>query len=346
MRKILVIKTSSLGDIIHCFPAVRLLKDLNPNAELDWLVNKSFSDIVESHPDVNKIIPFDRSALSHPSSFFPAFWKLRNSLKMAKYDYAVDFQGLLRNSFFAWLSSSDIVAGFSDPKERISRFFYNKRIAASNTIHAVERNCMLVAKLFNADTQIPKVDIKSNEMSRKRVLELLSECGIGDECFVLVAPGARWSSKMWPADFFVDTMRLIEADFPNINFVLTGTLEDLGLCSQIESAGFRRTFNLAGKTKLRDLVELIRMGTAMICVDSGPMHIAAALDVPVFALFGPTDPSRTGPYGANHTVFQSTASCIKCFRKYCVRTSDKCHEEIKPEVFAETFKKNGKFKFK
>ena len=76
----------------------------------------------------------------------------------------------------------------------------------------------------------------------------------------------------------------------------------------------------------------------MLCVDSGPMHIAAALNIPVFALFGPTDPAKTGPYGENHTVFQSEDACIKCFKRYCGRSSVKCHEGIKPEVLAEAFK--------
>ncbi len=340
MERILVIKTSSLGDIIHCFPAVSLLRRLNPDSRIDWLVNKSLADVVALHPGVDGVIHFDRRALSSPLEFLSAFFSLRKRLRAGNYDLAVDFQGLLRNAFFAWCSAAGNVAGFEYPSERISRIFYDNAISVAGSVHAVERNCALACGVFGEERSVPAFEVKRDERAANAVMALLEASGVrqGDS-LLIVAPGARWESKKWPSSFFISVLENLRKSCPDIVFVLAGSRDDSAACAEIaasESVG--NVVDLSGRTSLPGLFELIRMGRAMLCVDSGPMHIAAALSVPVFAMFGPTDPAMTGPYGGGHMVFQS-GSCIKCFRRYCSRTSGNCHEAVDAVAVAEAIKR-------
>lgn len=335
MKKILIVKTSSLGDVIHCFQAVSQLQKLKPEAELHWLVNNSFCEIVSLHPAVKRVIPFNRQRLSKIGHFFPEFLNLRKSLRAQNYDLAIDFQGLFRNSFFAWISGAKKVIGFDPSPEAISGVFYHLSIKTGR-LHAIEKNCELVAKLFGEPFSVPPFEFKKDIEAEKSLKILLRNYKLAPEKdpYIVVAPRGRWESKNWPPSFFITVLQKVKKSFPLLNFVIAGAKEDEGICEKIADTINTRAFNLAGKTNLRQLFELIRYSKLMFCVDSGPMHIAAALRIPVCALFGPTDPEKTGPYGTNNRVFQS-GTCIKCFKRYCFRSTDTCHSAVNPDEVAE-----------
>jgi lipopolysaccharide heptosyltransferase I len=341
VERILVIKTSSLGDVIHCFPAVSLLKKLNPNASIDWLVNRSLAEVAGYHPDVDEIIRFDRAGLSSPSSFLKSLSGMRNSLKKNKYDYIIDFQGLMRNALAGFMAGSGVMAGFDEPKEPLCRLFYGIKIQIPpDKVHAVEKNCALAGGIFSGEFETPPFAFSKNPETAENVLKILKDCGADNlSGIAAVSPCARWESKMWPPEFFANALSMAAEEFPSLDFVLIGSSADSAFCSGIkERSGLKKVHNLAGKTSLKELIELIRLSRAMLCVDSGPMHIAAALGVPVLALFGPTDPLKTGPYGKQHIIFQAKEGCIKCFKRYCPRVAKDCVDKIKVEDFVSDFK--------
>ncbi|HOK04747.1 MAG TPA: glycosyltransferase family 9 protein [Victivallales bacterium] len=333
--KILVIKTSSLGDVIHCFPAVSVLSSLNPDAEIHWLVNNAFKELVSLHPAVVKVIPFEREKLGHPFNFLGEFLKLCKLLRSERYDIAIDFQGLLRNSLFAYLSSANNVAGFKSPAEKISQFFYDLKIDTSDYEHALEKNCALASRIFGEEVFIPDFEGIKNKEKSESVKTLLCSFNINPELkYLIVAPCGRWESKNWPVSFFVSVLKKVCKGKTNLPVIFVGSDKDKKVCDQICNELNGNCFNFAGKTDLIELLELIRGAKLMFCVDSGPMHMAAALSIPVCALFGPTDPLKTGPYGKIHKVFQS-GTCIKCLRRYCSRSSETCHSSINYEEVAE-----------
>jgi lipopolysaccharide heptosyltransferase II len=130
--------------------------------------------------------------------------------------------------------------------------------------------------------------------------------------YAVIVPGARWKTKRWPSKNFGKLISLLPLDT-----VIVGGRSDLSIANEILAASESKTVSLAGKTNLHELIEVIKGARFVVSNDSGPMHIAAALNIPVFAIFGPTDPLRTGPYGKNHTVIRKDISCAPCFRKTC-----------------------------
>jgi lipopolysaccharide heptosyltransferase II len=322
---------------------VSLLKILNPDARITWLVNKSLAAIAAYHPDVDEIIHFDREGLGSAAKFIPSLNRLRKSLKDKRYRYIFDFQGLLRNSLTALLAASGTIVGFEKPRERLSRFFYDKKIAIpKENLHAVERNCALVRGVFPSEERIPPFSFLRDDKNKSKAFNILKQSGVKNfSDIVIMSPCARWKSKMWPSDFFAKITAKLASDFPSFEFVLIGSEGDKEFCGEIrKKSGIEKIHNLAGLTSLPELVEVIRLARAMLCVDSGPMHIAAALGVPVFAVFGPTDPAKTGPFGKQTYIFQPKNGCIKCFKRYCSHpiNSERCHYKIPHEDIIETFK--------
>ena len=163
---------------------------------------------------------------------------------------------------------------------------------------------------------------------------LLAEKGLQGKKRIAIAPGARWETKQWPPEFFAAAAVRIAARLPEYEFVLLGSPAEKELCARVmEAAKTVRITDLSGETTPGGLVEVIRHSELLICNDSGPMHIAAAAGTPVLALFGPTDPALTGPYGPHCRVIQPELDCLGCLSKSC--STERCHSAVGPERLAE-----------
>jgi heptosyltransferase-1 len=279
---ILVIKPSSLGDIVHTLPAVAAIRDAHPGAKITWVMNPEFTPLLRGNPDVNHIHGFPRrdfSGLGAPVKFGPWFKETRK----LKPDLALDFQGLIRSAFIARASGAKEVYGMSDGREG-SRFFYSKTAKVNKREHAVERY------------------LKLAELAGARIGEAL-RCPLptGDPLprfdehppFILLHPFARGSGKSL-------TNKLIEeicVAFAPTRVVVVGKTG-----RQIDVA--ENCVELTNQTSLLQLVRLIRVAKFVISVDSGPTHIAAAVNDRLLSIHTWTNPRRVGPYNPDAWIWK------------------------------------------
>lgn len=306
--KILVIKPSSLGDIVHLFPALEVLKREFPEKELDFVVHPAFAGILELSPfPVRKKILFDRKKLGSPLTFLPALFSLVRELRKEKYDLVIDFQGLLRSGMIAFLAKGAVKAGFAEPREGGAACFYNKKFNVNMTQHAVPRYVELVNLLCSASHKVPRCDVPltGGDFASLPVP------------FVVLVPGARWESKKFPAEIFGRTLLEIRKHIPNCGAVIAGAASDRALAQEIMEI-LPDAVDMTGKTSLAELAELMGAAEAVLTNDSGPMHVAAAVNCRVYALFGPTSPGLTGPWGSGHRIITcEQLECLNCMKREC-----------------------------
>ena len=336
--KVLLIKPSSLGDILHALPTVEIIKEKYPDAVIDWMVAPQFAPLLGLHPGIRGKIIFRRKELGRLFSFFPSFLKLVRELRAEKYDMVIDMQGLLRSSFFARLARAKEYWGFADTREKTASFLYNRKVKVpENKVHAAEKNLSLVCEAMRLPFRIPSWMPPLNESAAASLEKILAAEGIQKgKTFVGIVPGARWKSKEWPQEFFANVISRISSEMPSVEFILIGSVDDSETASGIRrlSASNAVVHDMTGKTNMSELVELVRKCRAVLSNDSGPMHIAAILNVFVFALFGSTDPEKTGPFGKLNEVFIADKGCIKCMKRYCLDGSYGCHSSIDPGMAA------------
>jgi lipopolysaccharide heptosyltransferase II len=267
-------------------------------------------------------------------TFIPSFIRLFRSLRRNRYRTVLDFQGLFRSALLSCCCRSRDIVGFAAPRESGARFFYHRKITINPSLrHAVERNLELTCAAFGLEPDPLEYDFPEHEESATLIGDMLTERGIADHHVRIgVVPGARWNSKRWPPEFFADVIRRVASGEPDARFILIGSGSDLPDAERILGlVPDLAVVNCVGETDLGELVELVRRCHAVFTNDSGPMHIAAALRVPVFALFGPTDPALCGPFGEGHHVFQSVADCAGCYLRDCRKKDFACHRTISPE---------------
>ena len=312
--RILIIKPSSFGDIVHLFPALALMRRNMPDAELDFVVNPEFAPLLDFSPfPVRRKIIFERRKLA-TGNFLPEILALRKELRKEYYDVAVDVQGLFRSGFLTGLSRAKIKAGFADARERSAEIFYNRKFRSSAG-HAVERYGELAGELFQLKGDLIQPDLPVDANAAAKLPEL-------PEKYIVILPGTRWESKRFPPEFFAGVCRSIQAEMPECAFVAAGSSQEREIAAAVGS----NVINLAGKTSLPGLFELLRNAVAVIGNDSGPLHAAAALKRPVFGFYGPTEPGLTAPWGGNCRFFFAECECAGCLKRICPDGSYRCHE--------------------
>ena len=308
--RVLIVKLSSLGDLIHALPAVHCLKTGLP-AVIDWVVNTEYADLVNCFSDVRRVIPFPRHALKQLPDF-------RRALQREEYDLIVDLQGLLKSAVLARLARGARRIGPSFQREGARWFYHTLAGQPDRQRHAVEQNLDIIRHLglplsepaFPMQFPTPAI----NEPAPR----------------VALIPCSRWPSKNWSLSAFTDVARELR-ERANAKIFIIGGQTDSAQCAQLAREIHGAAVNLAGRLTLPELGGWLAAMQLAITNDSGPMHIAAALGIPVLALFGPTDPARTGPYGGGHTVFKGRMQCQPCYRRHCRFGENPCLNAIMPE---------------
>jgi len=322
--KILIVKTSAIGDVIHSLPALTCLRKKFPEAHIDWLVEEEASEAVIGHRAVNTVLVSQRKKwirLLKQGRLLEAGRGLLSfvrKLRTTEYDLLIDFQGLLKSGIFVFLARAKRKAGFDKGMEHAegSWIFLNERILPINMDqHAIHRERLLLAAL-DISCQEVFFDFPINELHRQEAESLLKENGVDlERPMVAINPLTTWPTKHWYADRFAQVADQLCAMGQTI--VFTGGPQDAVGVETIIAAMTGTAINLAGKTSLKSLAAIYQRAAMLITTDTGPMHLAAAVGTPVVALFGPTAPWRTGPFGIGHQVLRADLSCSPCFKKKC-----------------------------
>ena len=286
--KILIVKTSSLGDLFHAVPAVHLLKQAY-GAEIDWVVNTEYVGLVECFTDVSNVIPFPRNGL------LSNLGRFREGLRKETYDLVVDLQGLLKSALVCRMARRTKGAKILGPsfQREGARLFYTAVVGKKDkNRHAVEENLDVLRWLgkpvepIGFPIQFPAVDFPC----------------LNPKPVVVFAPCSRHTAKNWPAQRFVELGELL-----GCQIVLVGAPDDQETCTWIENKlPEGAAANLCGKTSLLELGGVVQCADLVVTVDSGPMHMASAAGTPCLAIFGPTDPLRVGPHGPQHRVLRNS----------------------------------------
>ncbi len=314
--KILILKPSSLGDVIHALPVLRLLKAHLPQSQIYWWLDRSLKSLLEEDPDLAGVIAFDRKRWAAPHRW-PEMLASVQDMRARHFDWAIDLQGLARSGIFAWLADAELTIGLDNTGEGSregARAFYDltpPRPAAGT--HAVDRYLAVLPLLkvpvhwnFEWLPQRPEIAARIEEKWH---------AAAGP--WIVFLPGARWDNKRWPVENFVELARLMRG-MGAWKFVILGSGGERALGQAIAEANPGRCLNLAGQTSLWEMIEWVRRGRLVISNDTGPMHVAAALARPLLALFGPTNPRNTGPYGKLNQVMQiNSLPCVPCMKPNC-----------------------------
>jgi lipopolysaccharide heptosyltransferase I len=315
--RILIVKPSSLGDVIHAFPVLNGLRTRYPDAQIDWLVNNAFAPLLADHPQINDVIRFDRSAFNRTRSVAESastLVSLVRKIRQKRYDLVIDLQGLFRSGFFARVTGAPTRIGFADAREGAVHFYTHRIETTDLNTHAVDKNYLVSRPLGFSDVPV-EFNLPMTDSDRQSADRLLRESDINPTApFVALCPGARWETKLWFADRFAKLTDDIQQQL-RLPSILLGAADETELCDDIRTRSATRPVVMAGKTGIRELVAIIDRASAVVTLDSAPMHIAAALDRPLVAIVGPTNPNRTGPYQRPDAVIQSKPDCSPCYLK-------------------------------
>jgi len=319
----LIIKPSSMGDIVQALPVLTALKESHPEARVSWLVAQPFADLLESHPRLEEIIVFDReryARIGRSVSTTLEFARFLKGLRQKRFTTVLDLQGLFRSGLVALATGAPNRVGFRSARELAPLFYTAEVVTPRIEIHAVDR---YVGLARHVGLSLPKATdhLPVSAERRAAIRRRLATAGLAaDEPFLVVCADARWPSKQWPAARFAQVLdRMREtAGAPS---VLVGGPSAVPIAQTIAATMTRPPIDLTGGTTLKELVAVIAEAHAMVANDSGPMHVAAAVGTPVVAIFGPTNPRRTGPYGPGHYAFAGRAPCSPCYRRQCLYAS-------------------------
>ncbi len=297
-KNILLIKPSSLGDIVMALPALSMLRRNFPQAKISWLVRPEFAPIVEGHPHLDEIILFDRKTLAkawHQPAAFKQLMDLISRLRRGRFDAVLDLQGLFRTASLAWLSGCKKRFGPVWRKEFAHLFYTTTVVPQPQWVHVIDTYRKLIEAMGGRDLGVEFV-LSTKLDAAASAKNLLSQQKIALDRYAVIIPGSAQVSKCWSADRFAALSDRLTSEH-GLAVVATGGKSESPMIEQIRSLAKHPIVNLAGQTSLPELVEVLRQAKLVVSNDTGPGHIAGALGRPLVMMFSWSNPLRVGPYG-------------------------------------------------
>jgi lipopolysaccharide heptosyltransferase I len=346
-HRILLIKLSAVGDVVHTFPVLNRLRRHYPAARIDWVVKPAIAELVRHHPAIDNVVLYAGHASSHP---WQSAWaavaaarRLTTELRSARYELVIDLQGQLRTAVLALVSGAPLRVGFDRPRAQVWRasdrklpslahehawqgaregswLAYTHRLSIPTLdMHAVDRYLRFGWMLGLTEDGVD-FSFAIPEASVASVDRLLDHHfgGIGNSRLAVIAPGTVWETKHWSTAGFAQVARHLIRK--NLAVVLIGSNGEFAVCKQVAVMA-PGAVNLAGATSLSELAAVMRRATICITNDSGPMHLAVALNRPVVSVFGPTDSLWIGPYRRPDSVVSAALACSPCYLRRLNRCS-------------------------
>jgi heptosyltransferase I len=317
IQRLLIVRLSAMGDVLHALPAVAALREVFPQASIGWLIEERWAELLcspeasrcggrsEQRPLVDFVHTVDTRAWRR-ALFSDATWSAARSsvqlMRSSQYDVALDFQGAVRSAVLARLSGAPVIHGFAQPRENAASMFYTRQVQATGN-HVVEQNFSLARAFAQQDVPKPTAELPRYEGAEKSIAEKVGT--LDADSYAILNPGAGWGAKQWPADRYGEVARqLAERTGLRCLINIGPGEEELARAAELASRGAAKGV----ATSVSELIALTRRARLFIGGDTGPMHLAALLGVPVVAIFGPTNPARNGPFGTRSLVLRNVAS--------------------------------------
>jgi heptosyltransferase-1 len=329
--RILLVKLSSFGDVLHALPTLEALRRAFPQGQITWLVEAAYAPLLAGHPALNEVWvaprlkPGQLLTGANPANLRELLARLRSRA----FDLVVDLQGLLKSAIWVRLARSPRKVGYDQTRE-LSYLALTERVPPFDPDgHAVWRYLNLARYLGAPDAAPParprfRLGLNLPTDLRRLVPDA------GRHPLVVLHPGARWQSKLWPAANWAGLASRLRAR--GFQVAVTGGPGDRELAAPIFALLAEPPVDLVGRTSLAELAGVLRAARLMVTTDTGAMHLAAALGTPVAALFGPTAPWRTGPFGTGHEILRLNLPCSPCFKRRC--PEPRCLTDLPVETVA------------
>lgn len=302
-KNILIMKPSSLGDIVLALPALTALRRNFPEAKISWLIRSEFAPLLENHPYLDQIILFNRKFLGkawyNPRAFV-AFVSLIRKLRAGKFHVVFDFQGLFRTASLAWLSGCKKRFGRAGAREFAHIFYTDKVQQDMESAHLVDYYLKMIKAAGTADISVEFV-LPENSQAVAAIDRLLADRKVSTTNYAVFVPGSAHEDKCWPTERFAELADKITETF-GFSIVATGMKSEADVIEKLQSLSKVPIINLAGQTSLTELMALLKGARLVVSNDTGPGHIAAAAGVPLVLMFGRSNPIRVGPYGRKKCV--------------------------------------------
>jgi heptosyltransferase I len=313
MSAVLLLKTSSLGDVLHTLPALTDARKQIPNIQFHWVVEESFAEIPPWHPAVTKTIPIPWRRLRKglPKSLFSKeLQQFYNSLRAESYDAVLDIQGLMKSAIPAALAHGPVWGlDFSSAREPLASFFYQFKLGIDPALHAISRNRMHFARAlgYSLPDTPPDYGLEAFSTGVTDQPEQLKE-------YFVFLHSTTWASKHWPEQYWMELCKLASAHREII--LPWGSEQERERALRIAAVAPKRC-HVADKMSLSQLATLLAQAKGVVSVDTGPAHLAAAVGTSAICLYGPTDPNKIGTTAANHRHLTGTCDLAPCKKRVC-----------------------------
>ena len=323
-ERLLIVRLSAMGDVIHTLPAAYALREAYPNATIGWLIEERWAELLcapgaprrgprsPQRPLADWVHTVNLTGWLKSLGTIATLQQIAtvwNDVRAAGYEIAVDLQGAIRSALLARWSGAGIVYGAAEPRESPASMCYT-RTAVARGSHVIDQNVSVAEAVAQQRMKTPRVELPHDQAAEARIHMRLSEQGITD--FAILNPGAGWGAKRWPAERYGQVAGRLASE--GVRSIVNCGPGEESLAREAEAAsGGAAT---AMKCSITELIALTRRARLFVGGDTGPMHLAAALGVPVVAIFGPTDPARNGPYGTRSIVLRNSASPTSHVRRW------------------------------
>jgi lipopolysaccharide heptosyltransferase I len=341
-RKILILRLSSLGDILHTLPAFQSLRTAFPEARIDWLVERQLAFLLGAVEGIDEVIPIDTRAFRGKLTG-PGNWRrLVDPIRMLRdrtYGLSVDFQGLLKTAFLTLAGGATTRAGFPKDlvRERPAHWFYNVHARKPGSPIHITRMNLLVAEAAGASPGMQRVRLRAPDDDIQAIENQLRIDQLSG--FIIINPGGGWPTKRWKADRFGELAATIQKKLGLRVIVVTGPGEEPLYAEMADQC--RAHPPLHYPVSFLQLIPLFERAKLVIAGDTGPMHLACALETPVVGIMGPTSPVRNGPWSERDEVVVHRLPCSYCHGRSCP-TRNECMDISADEVFAAVERRLGK----
>ncbi len=299
-----------MGDVIHALPVLATLRKHCPEAGIAWIVKNKFSDLLAGNPALTEIIPFDNNN----------FLQLIKILRKKKFDVALDLQGLFRSGILTYFSKAGHRIGFSKVNSReLSHIFYNHKVTPpQKAVHVVDKNLSLLEPLGISEYIYDfKVPISAQDLNFANDFFESRKLVPKRDKIIMLNPGAGWPTKRWPAENFPRLAdKLTKYSNANTKVIMSWGPQEKDIIENIKS-NMNNRIAIMPQSTIKQLAAIIKSCDLFVGSDTGPTHLAAALEIPVVSLYGPSDPERNGPYGTKNIIIQKDIPCVSCWKREC-----------------------------